>query len=89
MQARRLHRAEWGYVRTLLPSELEHLARQTPAPRRCRNVPDAAALMRLASAYGPSDFSLQDIAAWVSTPGGGSRSRGQACFTAYQRPRLG
>jgi hypothetical protein len=33
---------------------------------RCRNVPDAAALIRLALAYAVSDLSLKDVAAWAS-----------------------
>jgi hypothetical protein len=33
---------------------------------RCRNVPDAEALMRMALAYAVSDLSLKDVAAWAS-----------------------
>ena len=62
-----LHEAEWEYVRTLLPADLEKSARQTNALLRCRNVPDAAALMRMALAYAVSDLSLKDVAAWAST----------------------
>jgi hypothetical protein len=61
-----LHEEEWEYVRTLLPSDLEESARKTNALLRCRNVPDAAALMRLALAYAVSDLSLKDVAAWAS-----------------------
>jgi hypothetical protein len=66
MQAPVLHEAHWEYVRTLLPSDLEESARQTNALLRCRNVPDAAALMRMALAYAVSDLSLKDVAAWAS-----------------------
>ena len=66
MQAPLLHEAEWEYVRTLLPADLEESARQTNALLRCRNVPDAAALMRMALAYAVSDLSLKDVAAWAS-----------------------
>src|ERR1035438_4766624 len=66
MQALPLHEEEWEYVRTLLPSDLEESARKTNALLRCRNVPDAAALMRLALAYAVSDLSLKDVAAWAS-----------------------
>src|ERR1039458_4510006 len=66
MQALPLHEEEWEYVRTLLPSDLEDSARKTNALLRCRNVPDAAALMRLALAYAVSDLSLKDVAAWAS-----------------------
>src|SRR6266566_4524954 len=57
---------EWGYVRTLLPADLDESARRTKALVRCRNVPDAAALMRMALAYAVSDLSLKDVAAWAS-----------------------
>ena len=36
MQAPLLHEAEWDYVRTLLPSDLEESARQTNALVRYR-----------------------------------------------------
>jgi hypothetical protein len=50
----------------LLPSDLEESARNTNALRRCRNVPDAAALIRMALAYAVSDLSLKGVAAWAS-----------------------
>jgi len=53
-------------VRTLLPSRFEDSARRTKALVRCRNVPDASALMRMALAYAVSDLSLKDVAAWAS-----------------------
>jgi len=58
---------EWLYVRTLLPADLEESAKATSALVRCRNVPDAAALMRMALAYAVSDLSLKDVAAWASS----------------------
>src|SRR5450631_2344104 len=61
-----LHEEQWAYVRTLLPADLEVSARRTRALVRCRNVPDAAALMRMALAYALSDLSLKDVAAWAS-----------------------
>jgi Transposase DDE domain len=66
MQPLPLHENEWEYVRTLLPSDLEESARRTNALVRCRNVPDAAALIRMALAYAISDLSLKDVAAWAS-----------------------
>lgn len=54
-------------MRTLLPSDLEESARATNALVRCRNVPDAAALIRMALAYAVTDLSLKDVAAWAST----------------------
>ena len=53
-------------MQTLLPSDLEESARATKALLRCRNVPDAAALIRMALAYAVSDLSLKDVAAWAS-----------------------
>jgi hypothetical protein len=57
---------EWPYVLTLLPEDLEATARQTNALVRCRNIPNAAALIRMALAYAVSDLSLKDVAAWAS-----------------------
>jgi hypothetical protein len=56
---------EWQYVVTLLPPDLEESARQNDALVRCRNVPDAASLMRMALAYAVSDLSLKDVSAWA------------------------
>jgi len=57
---------EWPYVLSFLPHDLEDSARQSNALVRCRNVPDAAALVRMALAYAVSDLSLKDVAAWAS-----------------------
>lgn len=68
MQSIPLHEdREWPYVRSLLPPDLEESAKATNALVRCRNVPDAAALMRMALAYAVSDLSLKDVAAWASS----------------------
>lgn len=67
MGRRSLHEDDWEYVRTLLPDDLEDSARVTNALRRCRNVPDAAALIRIALAYALTDLSLKDVAAWASS----------------------
>lgn len=61
-----LHSEQWDYVRTLLPADLERSAKAMNALVRCRNVPDAEALMRMALAYAISDLSLKDVAAWAS-----------------------
>jgi hypothetical protein len=66
MPAPSLYEEQWEYVRTLLPSDLERSARQTKALLRCRNVRDAATLLRMALAYALSDLSLKDVAAWAS-----------------------
>jgi hypothetical protein len=42
-------------------------AKQDRALLRCRNVPGAAELMRMALAYALSDLSLKDVAAWASS----------------------
>jgi hypothetical protein len=44
---------------------LEESARASGALVRCRNVPNAVALIRLALAYAVSDLSLKDVAAWA------------------------
>ena len=62
-----LHAEEWEYVQTLLPSDLEESARSKGALLRCRNVPNAGALLPMALAYGVSDLSLKDVAAWASS----------------------
>jgi hypothetical protein len=67
MQSEALHEDQWEYVRTLLPADMEESAKQAKALVRCRNVPDAAALMRMALAYALSDLSLKDVAAWASS----------------------
>ncbi len=70
MQTPPLHdEREWPYVLTLLPPDLEDSARQSEALVRCRNIPDAAALMRMALAYAVSDLSLKDVAAWANALG--------------------
>src|SRR5258708_37112776 len=59
---------QWAYVLTLLPGDLEESARRS-ALRRCRNVPSAAALMRMTFAYAVSDLSMKDVAAWAHAIG--------------------
>jgi hypothetical protein len=66
MQKAALHEDDWECVRILLPTDLEESARRTSALLRCRNIPDAASLMRMALACAVSDLSLKDVAAWAS-----------------------
>lgn len=66
MEVLPLHSEHWDYVRTLLPVDMEETAKALNALVRCRNVPDAEALMRMALAYAVSDLSLKDVAAWAS-----------------------
>lgn len=65
MNTATLHEQAWPYVVTLLPADFAETARNSGALVRCRHVPDAAALMRLALAYAVSDLSLKDVAAWA------------------------
>lgn len=60
-----LHQEAWPYVATLFPLDLEESARASGALIRCRNIPNAEALMRLTLAYAVSDLSLKDVAAWA------------------------
>lgn len=60
---------QWPYLQTLLPQDMEESAHQTGALVRCRNVPNAQALMRMALAYAVSDLSLKDVAAWAASLG--------------------
>jgi len=70
MKRPRLHdEREWPYVVTLLPGDLEDSARESAALLRCRNVPDAKVLLRMALAYAVSDLSLKDVAAWAHALG--------------------
>lgn len=60
---------DWPYVRSFLPSDLNESARVCQALRRCRNVPNAEALVRIALAYAVTDLSLKDVAAWAHASG--------------------
>lgn len=60
---------EWPYVLTLLPPDLEEQAAVCKALVRRREIPNAAALLRLALAYAVSDLSLKDVAAWARAMG--------------------
>jgi len=50
----------------VLPADLDVTARECGALIRCRNVPSAANLIRLALAYALSDMSFKDVAAWAN-----------------------
>lgn len=63
MKKQGLHDEAWPYIATLLRADLEESARASQALVRCRNVPNAMALMRMALAYAVSDLSLKDVAA--------------------------
>ncbi len=57
--------AQWPYVRTLLPTDLDDSARRCAALVRRRGVRDAEALVRVLLAYGCTDLSLQSVATWA------------------------
>lgn len=67
MLAPSLHEDDWEYVRSLLPADLDDSALVSGALLRCRGVPDAATLIRMALAYALTDLSLKDVAAWASS----------------------
>lgn len=56
----------WPYLLTYLPSNYAELALEHQALQRCRNVPDAGALLRMILAYAVTDLSLKDVAAWAT-----------------------
>lgn len=60
---------EWPYVSTLLPEDLEESAVRKGALVRRREVPSAAALIRMLLAYGVCDLSLKDVSAWARALG--------------------
>ena len=66
MEIPSLHEDDWERVLTLLPANLEQTAYHQAALVRCRNVRDAASLMRIVLAYAIADLSLKDLAAWAS-----------------------
>ena len=58
--------ALWPYLLAFLPPAYEALAEQHQALRRCRKVPNAAALLRMILVYALTDLSLKDVAAWAA-----------------------
>ena len=66
MEATNIHVDDlWPYVMTYLPADLDEGARAWEALKRCRGVPNASALLRMILAYGITDLSLKDVAAWA------------------------
>jgi hypothetical protein len=61
----------WPALLTALPAgfDLEGTARASGAFRRARGIKDAAALLRVALAYGGSDLSLRETSAWAEAAG--------------------
>lgn len=56
----------WPYLLAFLPPSYEELAEQHHALRRCRKVPNAAALLRMILVYALTDLSYKDVAAWAA-----------------------
>jgi len=56
----------WPYLLAYLPPNYAELAVEHQALQRCRNVPDAGALLRMILAYAVTDLSLKDVAAWAT-----------------------
>jgi hypothetical protein len=67
--AKKVHLDDWSYVATLLPHDLGHLAVETGAIRRWREVASGEALARLVLAYGVTDLSFKEVAAWAAAEG--------------------
>ncbi len=59
----------WPRLLSLLPLDLEERARQTGALRRCRQVPNAVALVRLIMIYAASNLPLKGVVAWAAAQG--------------------
>ena len=61
----------WLEILNRLPADLdlEQLARETKALRRCRKISHAADLLRLGLAHGPGGMSLPQTAAWAELNG--------------------
>lgn len=60
---------DWAYITTLLPPDVEQSARRCGAVARCRGIPDAVGLLRMALAYAVTDLSLKDVAGWAASAG--------------------
>ena len=69
----------WAYICTMLPVDLDEMARTSGALRRCRNVRNAHTLMRIILTYGATDLSMKAIAGWACVAGL-ARMSGPALF---------
>ena len=70
----------WPYLLAYLPANYADLAVAHHALRRCRQGPDAGALLRMILAYAVTDLSLKDVAAWA-TAGHIAEVSGPALFS--------
>lgn len=71
MQANEAFVYQWPYLLTFLPDfeALERSAWRMGALRRCREIPSASALLKLAMVYGFCGYSLRATAAWAAATG--------------------
>lgn len=60
---------KWAHILSVLPRDLDESARATGCVERFRNVRSGANLLRVMLAYGVSDLSLKDTAAWAKADG--------------------
>ena len=64
----------WHDILARLPADLDILARETKALRRCRGISDGSDLLRLGLARGLGGLSLAQAAAWAASNGNGEFS---------------
>jgi len=70
MEAQDIFNGErWAHVLSVLPRDLDESVRATGCVERFRNVRSAGDLLRVMLAYGVSDLSLKDTAAWAKADG--------------------
>jgi len=60
---------KWAHILSILPQDLDESVRATGCVERFRNVQSAADLLRVMLAYGVSDLSLKETAAWAKADG--------------------
>jgi len=78
---------KWAHILSVLPRDLDESARATGCVERFRNVRSAADLLRVMLAYGVSDLSLKDTAAWARA-GGIAEFTGPALFYRLEQSHL-
>ncbi len=74
MEATEIIGADWPYVLSMMPRDLEESAEERLALRRRRQVGSAGDLLRMALCYGLCDYSLRQTAAWAKLTGIGDMS---------------
>lgn len=69
METRTVYGADWQRARTLLPMEVEDLARQTNALSRRRQISSGEMLLRVLLAYSGSGWTFEKTVAWLRSQG--------------------